>query len=286
MQHVGQGFPLDWFTHTFNRLSVAMSFLAVTLGPALMAAHDFAGGNLGPFKISLILTVISALFLLSWRRDTNKPCPACADTGRLLSLAASALTAGDKVALISAAQGCFEAASFAFSMLWTPLITSVAKDVEELPWGLAFSQQLVCVMIGSALFKLVTALSPGTTAERMCVVASAGGAFCFFTIAMGPTLSGMQCALLGFEVCAGIYLNAMGVMRSKYIPQEVRCGVGRGGGKTRSRFDLLEGTCTWVSLLRLRAIGGALQGRVAKTRLRFDLLEGTYTWVSLLRFKA
>ncbi|CAN0407548.1 unnamed protein product [Ascophyllum nodosum] len=221
-QHVGQGFPLDWFTHTFNRLSVAMSFLAVTLGPAVMAAHDFAGGNLGPFKISLILTVISALFLLSWRRDTNKPCPACADTGRLLSLAASALTAGDKVALISAAQGCFEAASFAFSMLWTPLITSVAKDVEELPWGLAFSQQLVCVMIGSALFKLVTALSPGTTAERMCVVASAGGAFCFFTIAMGPTLSGMQCALLGFEICAGIYLNAMGVMRSKYIPQEVR----------------------------------------------------------------
>lgn len=220
-QHVGQGFPLDWFTHTFNRLSVAMSFLAVALGPAVTAAHDYAGGNLGPFKISLLLTAINALLLFSWRRDTNKPCPACADTGRLMSLATSALSMGGKVPLISAAQGCFEAASFAFALLWTPLLRTFAGQREEPPWGLAFSQQLVCVMIGSALFKLVMALSPGMTAERMCFLASAGGALCFFALATGPSLSGVQSALLGFQFCAGIYLNAMGVIRSKYIPQEV-----------------------------------------------------------------
>ncbi|CAN0449598.1 unnamed protein product [Laminaria digitata] len=80
-----------------------------------------------------------------------------------------------------------------------------------------------CVMIGSVLYKLSTSLAPGAaTAERMCLLASVGGACCFFAISTGllPHL-GVQSALLGYEVCVGVYLNAMGVMRSKYIPQEV-----------------------------------------------------------------
>ena len=152
-QHVGQGFPLDWFTHTFNKLSVAMSVLAVAVGPFVTAAHDLAGGALGPFKISLVLTGINGFLLFSWRRDSNKAPPACGDIGRLASHAWSAALggggAGNKVALVAVAQGCFEAATFAFALLWTPLLGS-ARDPEEdqgvlgqLPWGIVFSQQLV-----------------------------------------------------------------------------------------------------------------------------------------------
>lgn len=151
-QHVGQGFPLDWFTHTFNKLSVAMSILAVAMGPAVTVAHDLAGGPLGPFKISLILTGINGFLLFSWRRDSNKAPPACGDIGRLASHAWSAVVSGDggggggnKVALVAAAQGCFEAATFAFALLWTPLLMSTGTDApqQELPWGIVFSQQLV-----------------------------------------------------------------------------------------------------------------------------------------------
>lgn len=222
-QHVGQGFPLDWFTNTFNQLSVAMSVLAVALGPAVTAAHDYAGGSLGPFKVSLLLTAINGFLLFSWRRDSNKPCPACTDVARLGVHAWSAISGGGKVALIAAAQGCFEAATFAFALLWTPLLAAFSDGQDEPPWGLAFSQQLVCVMIGSAVFKLAAALSPGTTAEKMCLMASLGGALCFFLLSTGPSLRGVQTALLGYEVCVGVYLNAMGVMRSKYVPQEVSC---------------------------------------------------------------
>lgn len=76
-------------------------------------------------------------------------------------------------------------------------------------------------MIGSVIFKLAMSLAPGTTSEKMCLWASAGGAFCFFALALGLSRRGVQIALLGFELCVGIYLNAMGMMRSKYIPQEV-----------------------------------------------------------------
>lgn len=78
-------------------------------------------------------------------------------------------------------------------------------------------------MIGSVMFKLIMVIVPGARAERMCLWASAGGAICFFSLSIGGLqLYGTQCALLGYEVCVGLYLNAMGVMRSKYIPQEVR----------------------------------------------------------------
>ena len=78
-------------------------------------------------------------------------------------------------------------------------------------------------MIGSVVYKLATALAPAAaTAERMCMLASVGGACCFFAISTGLLSHlGVQCALLGYEMCVGVYLNAMGVMRSTYIPQEV-----------------------------------------------------------------
>lgn len=78
-------------------------------------------------------------------------------------------------------------------------------------------------MIGSVVYKLATSLAPATvTAEGMCLLASVGGACCFFAISTRQLEHlGVQCALLGYEMCVGIYLNAMGVMRSSYIPQEV-----------------------------------------------------------------
>lgn len=151
---MGQGFPLDWFTHTFNKLSVAMSVLAVATGPAVTAAHDLAGGSVGPFKLSLVLTAVNGCLLLSWRRDSNKPPPACGDVVRLVSRAWAAVAGGNgggggrNVALVTVAQACFEAATFAFALLWTPLLRTAGGGDDgypgpELPWGMVFSQQLV-----------------------------------------------------------------------------------------------------------------------------------------------
>lgn len=85
-------------------------------------------------------------------------------------------------------------------------------------------------MIGSVLFKLALSLAPGTTAEKMCLWASVGGSACFFSLSLGLPRSGVQAALLGYELCVGVYLNAMGMLRSKYIPQEVSCFCRVAGG--------------------------------------------------------
>lgn len=226
MQHVGQGFPLDWFTHTFNKLSVAMGALAIAVGPLATVAHDLAGGNVGPFKLSLVIVAVNGLQVIGWRRDANKSCPTFAATGRLVSRAWSAVSGpgGSQVAKIAAAQGLFEATMFGFALLWTPLLNSAAYyPTSATPWGLAFAQLLGCVMIGSVSFKLITALYSGATAERMCVWACAMGFLCFcgLTWAIFMKLPGIQLFLMGFELCVGVYLNGMGVIRSKYVPQEV-----------------------------------------------------------------
>lgn len=205
-----------------------MSALAVAVGPLVMTAHDFGGGNLGPFKLSLALVTVNAFQLFAWRRDANKPCQAFADTARLASRAWAAVVGGGQVAKIAAAQGCFEASTFAFALLWTPLLRAATAESgggeggEEPPWGIAFSQQLTCVMIGSVVFKLAMSMWPGATAERLCIGACIGGAVCFGALSLGLPLMGVQMALLGYEGCVGVYLNAMGQLRGKYVPQEVR----------------------------------------------------------------
>lgn len=241
---------MDWFTHTFNKLSVAMGVLAIAVGPVVTAAHDLGGGNLGPFKLSLAVVAVNGFQLIAWRRDANKSCPAFADTGRLASRAWSAVMSGGQVAMVATAQGCFEAATFAFALLWTPLVdvantlsTPEGDTASEPPWGMVFAQQLGCVMIGSVVFKLVTSLYPGATADRMCVCACAGGAVCFAGLSLGLSLTGAQVCLLGFEGCVGVYLNGMGAMRSKYVPQEVSVAE-----KTQHFFCVKNSPCTVYSM--------------------------------------
>lgn len=190
-------------------------------------AHDLGGGPLGPFKFSLVLIGINAFQLIGWRRDPNKAFPAFSDNARLIARAWNAATGGGDVALITAVQACFEGATFAFALLWTPLLDDAAETVRisEVPWGLAFSQQLACLMMGSLVYKLVASTWRGCTAERLCFWACSGGAICFAALALGSPLSVVHPALLAYEFCVGVYLDAMGVVRSKYVPQEVSLGI-------------------------------------------------------------
>lgn len=205
-----------------------MGILAITVGPVVTAAHDLGGGNVGPLKLSLVIVAVNGFQLITWRRDVNKSCPTFGDTGRLASRAWAAMMNGGQVAMVATAQGCFEGVIFAFALLWTPLLaaanalsTPEGQIAREPPWGMVFAQQLSCVMIGSVIFKLVTALYPWATADKMCLWACAGGAVCFWGLSFGLSLTRTQVCLLGFEGCVGVYLNGMGAMRSKYVPQEV-----------------------------------------------------------------
>ncbi|CAN0089497.1 unnamed protein product [Discosporangium mesarthrocarpum] len=227
-EHVSQGFPLDWFAQTFNRLAVAMSALAVAVGPVITMAHDL-GGTTGPYKLSIVIAAVNiAQVVTTWRRDGNKAFPACADTARLASRAFMAVLTNGSTALVATVQACFEAVTFAFALLWTPLLLE-STDVDytggylKLNFGIVFSQFMVCVMIGSFGYRLAVA-TLGIGAEVMCLLACAGGCGAFLIMAGQGSGLKMLLGLLCFEVCVGIYLNAMGAMRGKYVPQEVSTG--------------------------------------------------------------
>ncbi|CAM9406435.1 unnamed protein product [Choristocarpus tenellus] len=275
-QHVSQGFPLDWFTQTFNRLSVGMSFLAVAVGPITTMAHSL-GGNMGPYKLSIVIVALNTTqILLTWRRDTNKACPKCADTARLTSRAWTAVGSNRKMALVSSAQACFEATTFAFGLLWTPLLLDGVSDspapqswLVELDWGIVFSQFMTCIMIGSFGYKLATSTLK-VTPETMCLLACAGGSTAFIILATEPSGTNVLAALLGFEVCGGVYLNAMGVIRGKYVPQEVR-------GLVLGVSKLLVTTLLFTFLVY------ASQMRVMASLLCAGLLGGAAILVGLVK---
>ena len=149
------------------------------------------------------------------------------------------LLADEKVALLGITQSCFESAMFIFVFEWTPALESSASTM-HLPHGLIFAVFMVCIMIGSNLFKTFLGWQPVEHFSRgVFVVSSVALAVpVFFTVRGGLLLQYeareftlcMQLqnhtlillAFCVFELCCGVYFPSMGVQRGKYIPEEVR----------------------------------------------------------------
>jgi MFS family permease len=94
--------------------------------------------------------------------------------------------------------------------------------VLKIPHGLVFACFMVCLMIGSKLFEIIVKFRPEEHMTRwVFVVASAALAMPILTTNATAVFIGF----LVFEVCCGIYFPAVGTMRSRYIPEEVRSTV-------------------------------------------------------------
>ncbi|CAM9464418.1 unnamed protein product, partial [Phaeothamnion confervicola] len=235
-QHASQGFPNDWLLQTFDLLSVGMSALATASGPLGETALSVGGAG-GPFKLAIAVVAANALLVVfGWRRDGNKGCPACGDTGRLVGLAAAALRGNRRVALLAAQQGCFEAAMFVFAMAWTPLLAApedISRPTHHPPYALILAQFMVSLLIGSWAYKLLCQRdedSSGWSPAGLCGFALFGSTVAFSALAVLRDRFGSICICLAFECCVGVYINAAGHMRATLMPPEVR-GLVMGGAK-------------------------------------------------------
>ena len=70
-------------------------------------------------------------------------------------------------------QYCFESAMYTFVFLWSPVLEKAAGDGIVLPFGVIFSSFMVCIMIGSILFKIMMRyeISEEIIARRVFLIA-------------------------------------------------------------------------------------------------------------------
>jgi hypothetical protein len=140
------------------------------------------------------------------------------------------LASNERVLLLGLVQSCFEASMYIFVFMWTPALESSQKlengtSTASLPHGVVFAMFMVCIMIGSKLFEIITSgdKRPVEDIARWIFVVS--GCALAVPIVFVDWHHAQLVAFCLFEVCCGLYFPSAGTMRSKYIPEEVRSTV-------------------------------------------------------------
>lgn len=138
-----------------------------------------------------------------------------------------------EVVWLGLTQAFFEAAMFTWVFMWTPSLDT--GEIPSLNLGLVFATLMLGVMCGSSVFRILTGdggegkgwkggggWSPETVLRGSLAL---GGVV--LGIASWPRLSAKWLLVLFtiFEASVGVYFAAMGTIRARIIPEEVRATV-------------------------------------------------------------
>jgi len=166
----------------------------------------------------LFLLVGSVIISVSWSENTGDAKIELANT---LTNAAIRLKQDSKIAYLGLIQSFFEGAMYVFVFMWTPALESTS----HLPiyHGWVFASFMICVLIGSVIFKWL--LERGIRVEKSAMYVFAIAAV---SIAIPANIANHTFRFLAFcvfEVCVGMFWPSLGFMRSRYVPEEVRATV-------------------------------------------------------------
>lgn len=235
-EHNKQGFDSALLGETFSYATLGNGLVAVVAGLiANFAADKF--GFVAPFVVAMMpLSIVAFLVFFTW--NENYGGGGDVDTGSAFSslIKGFELIKNDsRIAALGLAQSSFEGAMYTFVFMWTPALKSVAETEAELAGktlenstsdhlGLIFACFMVSVMVGSSVFKILSARKGMLYKIPLLLHAIA---FC----AMGLTTycidnkTVVYAMFLLFEMTVGLFYPAYGCIKSERIPEEIRSAV-------------------------------------------------------------
>jgi hypothetical protein len=237
-EHLKQGFDASLLGDTFSYATFGNGVVAVVAGlVANLAAKNY--GYVAPFVCALFpLTAVALIASTSWNENY----------GNQSSSMMSSLIKGfelvrndPRIAALGMAQSCFEGGMYTFVFMWTPALkspeemeaeeaglTSATEGVETTAQylGLIFAVYMVCVMLGSTIFKMYTANSKENLYRLPLIihfVAFLSMIITSFCVGKYPTV--VYIMFLVFEGLVGLFYPAYGMIKSEKIPEEIRSAV-------------------------------------------------------------
>ncbi|XP_033106125.1 molybdate-anion transporter-like [Anneissia japonica] len=210
-------FPTEWLPVTFSKATFWNGVLAVIAG---LVANLLAGflklGPVSPFLLAVPLLAASGLIVTKkWQENYgNKKMQlkkSCIDGLRHI-------VNSQRMLLIGAMQSLFESVMYIFVFIWTPVV-----DLDyHPPLGVVFSNFMVCIMIGSFLYKILTAnrVKPLHILNAAIISALVATVIC-----IGSTKSHYEqpkvsfLAFLILEIACGLYFPSMGFLRNEILPE-------------------------------------------------------------------
>lgn len=220
------GYPPEWIGITFSITTFWNGIIAILAGIiSNVGAETLGFGPVAPFVVALgPLVVCGILVIRTWEENygnrKNDFSGSCMEGLRIIFR-------DENILLLGTIQSLLESCMYIFVFLWTPVLDTGSTSA---PLGMVFSSFMVCIMIGSSTFSLLS--SKGFSEEnilKFCLYLIAGTmTVCCFTAR--PDASSLDtlisfAAFLVLEVGIGMYFPAISYLRSQVIPESHRANV-------------------------------------------------------------
>lgn len=255
-EHQKAGFDGKWLGQTFGWAYSGDALVAITAGQIASLSAAKAGPS-GPFTTSIAFLLIGGLLAaLSWRENVAVEAATSVESSiksqSSIGDAIRTIFNDRRILMVGAVQALFEGAMYIFVLQWPPMMKAAIQAVAwpnlsqlVIPYGKIFSCFMACCLLGSSIFgALQKARFHAETSTAMMLTAATlsmglASALASGTIINIPILgnlisklglgfSGIQTLLaviasfFVFEMCVGMYFPSIGLLRSKYLPDQNR----------------------------------------------------------------
>jgi MFS family permease len=233
------------------------SIVAILAGQlASIAVAKRGGGSnsavTAPFELSVVfLTIAAILTMFAWKENygsSNSSSSSSSSEENPSSSTSSMKEAfriavqDKKIFMVSTIQALFEGAMYIFVLQWPPAVRaaisshfgSSADSISTVvPYGTIFSSFMICCLFGSTVFRYLSSQPTNKSSdaasslliERSTVKMLTLAAVAMSASALGSVKGNLYLLITAFflfESCVGMYFPSIGMLRSRYIPDENR----------------------------------------------------------------
>lgn len=213
-------------------------------------AWVYVGGGIAAFDLALIpLALCFLLALACWDENYGEECGSSDGSasvavrsprsnngkgnrklGMFAALRGASMTVWRSPGIFNlcAVSSFFEGAMYVFILLWTPALRALDTHPEEEgypgpPLGIVFATFMVCCMLGTSVFALLTSM--GVRPSRILVFVLMLSATSCLIIAQTSNDTTSYLAMLLFEFCIGAYYPAMSTVKGSIVPEDQRAAI-------------------------------------------------------------
>ena len=220
-EHNKHFYPAEWLNQTFSLATLGNGVMAILAGQLGALVRDYFDSLVAPFDLAIVfLSIAAAVIFFTWAENKGDALSLGSDrdTRTKFQVAMDTFKRDPKVFVLGLIQSAFESSMYIFVFMWTPKLEPFFPD---LPHGQVFGCFMACMMIGSSCVRYLMAARPPPALYMRDVFALAA-----ISLAVPSALTSngyiTLAAFCAFEAVCGIYWPSMGIIKSKYVPEEVR----------------------------------------------------------------
>lgn len=215
-------FPKEWISITFQKASMWNGVLAVLAGITTNIFSEWFGlGPVAPYMMAVpFLIFVGVIISTHWNENYSMH---KVKFGGLCYEGLRDIISNKRIFAIGAIEALFESVVYIIIFLWTPILQPGKPSL-----GIIFSCFMVCILIGQAVFQILSSKGVSISKILLGVVILSLISILTCVYSTNPKtrhLNASLVAFLLFQFCVGLYFPAMSVLRVRVIPDLHRYGI-------------------------------------------------------------